>query len=248
MSNKTATHNGATCVFDGKKHIYTVKDTGRRLESVTSVIRRYTPPFDSVAMSQEMVDTKNKKYVGMTVEQIQQQWKEKAEIASQEGTAIHALCERFPEKGCWGWVPMTYSVLMMSKQIEKLFPKLLERFKLIEAEKIVFSPEMGLAGQIDLLMFDERTNQGILLDFKTNAKITDETSAFGNMLEPLDHLKNADTVKYGLQLGLYEKMLENEGYYPEFTGYRKSLIHIGGASGKVVKVDDYKNEIEMVML
>ena len=57
-----------------------------------------------------------------------------------------------------------------------------------------------------------------------------------------------DVVKYGLQLGLYEKMLVDEGFYPEFKGYRKSLIHIRESFGKVVKVENYGDEIEMVMI
>ena len=195
-----------------------------------------------------MVVDQKPKYVGMNVDEIIQQWKEKAELASQEGTAIHALCERFPEKGCWGWLPITYRVLMMGKQIEKLFTKLLERFELIEAEKLVFSPKLNLAGQVDLLMHDPKTNDLIILDFKTNAKITDEDSAFGNMLAPIDHLKNCDVVKYGLQLSLYEMIVESESFFPGFSGCRKSIIHIGESFGKVVKVGDDKEEIECLIL
>jgi len=247
MSDKSATHNGLTCLFDPKKYIYTVKETGQRLTSVTSTIRRYTPPFDAPAMAQKMVDNKNKKYLGMTVDEIMYQWKEKAEMSSREGTLLHEYCEQWPEKQGYGFNPETYRVLLMTKQVDKMFPKLLERFRVVEAEKIIFSPTMGLAGQIDLVMYDPKASQGILLDFKTNAKITDDAGAFGNMLSPIEHLTDADTVKYGLQLGLYEKMLVDEGYYPEFSGYRKSLIHIREMAGKVVKIADYTEEIERLI-
>jgi ATP-dependent exoDNAse (exonuclease V) beta subunit len=106
---------------------------------------------------------------------------------------------------------------------------------------------MGIAGQIDLLMADDSAKQGIIIDWKTNSKITDEEGAFGTMLEPIKHLKNCDTVKYGLQLGLYEKMLIDEKYYPEFKGYRKALVHVRESFGKVVKVDDYNEEIERML-
>lgn len=248
MPDKTAIHNGLTCLFDDTKHIYTIKETGQRLTSVTSIIRRYTPPFDAPTMAQQMIDKKKPKYIGMTVDEIQYQWQEKAALASMEGTKLHALLERWPEKGCWGWLPKTYRLLKMGKQVDKLFPKLLERFRLVAAEKIVFSPSMGLAGQIDLLMADDAVQQGIIIDWKTNNKITDEEGAFGNMLEPIEHLKNCDVVKYGLQLGLYEKILVDEKYYPEFKGYRKALVHVRESFGKVVKVDNYVEEIECLML
>jgi len=245
---KSATHNGMTCLFDSDKHIYTVKETGRRLTSVTSIIKRYTPPFDAPTMAQQMVDKKKPKYAGMTADEIQIQWKEKAELSSREGTSLHDYLELWPVTKGHGFHPPTYRVLMMTKQVDKLFPKLLERFRIVEAEKIIFSPTMGLAGQADLIMADDAAQQGIILDWKSNEKITDEAGAFGNMLPPLEYLTDADTVKYGLQLALYEKMLVDEGFYPEFNGYRKSLIHIREMAGKVVKVENYKSEIERLML
>lgn len=248
MPDKSATHNNLTCDFDDSNHSYIVRETGQILTSVTTVVKRYTPSFDAPKMAQQMIDKKKPKYAGMTIDEIQYQWQEKAALSSMEGTELHALLERWPEKGCWGWLPKTYRLLRMGKQVDKLFPKLLERFKLVAAEKIVFSPNMGLAGQIDLLMADDAAQQGIIIDWKTNAKITDEEGAFGTMLEPIEHLKNCDVVKYGLQLGLYEKILTDEKYYPEFKGYRKALVHVREAFGKVVKVDNYDEEIECLMI
>jgi ATP-dependent exoDNAse (exonuclease V) beta subunit len=248
MPDKTATHNGLTCVFTEADHSYRIKETGDLLTSVTTLIKKYTPQFNAVKMAQRMVDKKNAKYVGMTVEEIIKQWEEKAEMASIEGTLLHSYAEEWPKTKGWGFNPLYYRVLLMTKQVDRLFPKLLNRFKVVESEKLVFSAELGLAGQIDLLMADEKTNEGIILDWKTNSRITDEDSGFGYMLEPIDHLKNCDVVKYGLQLGLYEKMLAEEGYYSEFNGYRKALIHIKEMFGKVVKVKDYAEEIECLTL
>ena len=245
--NKTTIHNGLTCIFTEADHSYRIKETGDLLTSVTTIIKSYTPPFDAPLMAQRMIDKKKPKYAGMTVDEIQYQWQEKAALSSMEGMELHALLERWPDKGCWGWLPKTYRLLRMGKQVDKLFPKLLKRFKLVAAEKLVFSPSMGLAGQIDLLMADDAAQQGIIIDWKTNNKITDEEDAFGNMLEPIEHLKDCDVVKYGLQLGLYEKILIDEKYYPEFKGYRKALVHVKESSGKVVKVDDYDDEIERIL-
>ena len=245
--DKSETHNGLTCLFNADKHIYTIKETGKRLTSVTSLIKQFTPPFDAPAMAQQMVDKQKPDYADMTTDEIISQWKENAEAASFEGTELHNLLERWPEKGTWGWLPKTYRLLMMGKQVDKLFPKLLKRFRIVAAEKIVFSESLGLAGQVDLIMADDAARQGIIIDWKTNKKITDEESAFGNMLGPIDHLKNADTVKYGLQLALYEQMLVDEKFYPEFKGYRKSLIHVREMAGQVVKVKNYKDEINCLI-
>ena len=68
-------------------------------------------------MAQRMIDKKKPKYAGMTVDEIQYQWKEKAVLSSMEGTELHVLCERWPDKGRWGWLPKTYRLLKMGKQI-----------------------------------------------------------------------------------------------------------------------------------
>ena len=247
MSDKIATHNGLTCIFTEADHSYRIKETGDLLTSVTTKIKQYTPPFDPT-MAQQMIDKKKPAYIGMTLEEIIESWKNKASHSAFEGTLLHSYAELWPETKGYGFHPKTSRVLSMCKQVDKLFPKLLERFRLVAAEKIVFSPSMGLAGQIDLLMADDAAQQGIIIDWKTNAKITDEEGAFGNMLPPIEHLKDADTVKYGLQLALYEKILTDEKYYPEFKGYRKALVHVKESFGKVVKIDDYAEEIECLML
>lgn len=248
MPNKSATHNNLTCDFDEQNHTYTVRETGQILTSVTTVVKRYAPPFNAPKMAQQMIDKKKPKYADMTLEEIIESWKNKASHSAFEGTLLHSYAELWPETKGYGFHPKTPRVLSMCRQVDKLFPKLLKRFKLVAAEQIVFSPSMGLAGQIDLLMADDAAQQGIIIDWKTNNKITDEEGAFGNMLEPIEHLKNCDVVKYGLQLGLYEKILIDEKYYPEFKGYRKALVHVKESFGKIVKVNDYNEEIECLML
>ncbi len=242
--NKTTTHNGLTCIFTEADHSYRIKETGDLLTSVTTIIKQFEPSFDSHAMAQQMIDKKKPAYIGMTLEEIIELWKNKASHSAFEGTLLHSYAELWPETKGYGFHPKTPRVLSMCKQVDKLFPKLLKRFRIVAAEQIVFSPSMGLAGQIDLLMADNTTGEGIIIDWKTNSKITDEEGAFGNMLEPIEHLKDADTIKYGLQLGLYEKILIDEKYYPEFKGYRKALVHVKESFGKVVKVGNYAEEVK----
>lgn len=248
MPDKKAIHNNLTCVFNEADHTYRIEETGDLLTSVTTIIKKYTPPFDAPVMAQRMVNKKRAVYVGMTADEIIQQWQEKAKLSAYEGTLTHSYAEQWPEKKGFGFHPRTYRVLLMTKQIDKIFPKLLKRFRIVEAEKIVFSPAMGIAGQIDLLLADDKTEDGIIIDWKTNSKVTDESGAFGTMLDPLKNLKHCDVVKYGLQLGLYEKILKDENYYPEFRGYRKVIIHIRETFGRIIKVKDYIKEIECLML
>lgn len=243
MPDKTATHNGLTCLFKERTHRYTLRGTGRVLTSVTTVVKRVTPPFDAPVMAQQMVDKQKPQYKNMTAIEILQQWRDKAVLSSSEGTAVHSFCEQWPETKGQGFQAKTHRIFLLTQQVNQFFPKLLKRFRVVEAEKLVFSPRLGTAGQIDLLMADDIAGEGIIIDWKTNGKITNEGGAFGTMLEPVEHLKHCDVVKYGLQLGLYEKILTDENYYPEFAGYRKVLIHVQPTFGRVIKVKNYAKEI-----
>ena len=245
---KSATHNGLTCLFDDKKHIYTIKETGKRLTSVTSIIRNYTPAFDAFAMSEKMVETKNKKYIGMDSEQIRQQWTEKGQLAAEEGTLLHSYLEKWPVTGGYGFNPVTPRVLAMCKQVDRLYVKLLERFDFIESEKLIFSKKLGIAGQVDLLMFDKATNEIIVLDLKSNSKtLTDEETSFQKMLSPIEHLGSCNINSYGLQLELYCEILKEENYYPDAVGFRKALLHVMPSITKVVKVSDYPGEVKKLL-
>jgi hypothetical protein len=82
MPDKSANHNNLTCLFDDSDHSYTVKETGQVLTSVTTVVKRYTPSFDAPFIAQQMIDKKKPKYAGMTIDEIQYQWKEKAALSS----------------------------------------------------------------------------------------------------------------------------------------------------------------------
>lgn len=246
--DKTTQHNGMTCQFSEAGHSYTIQETGQKLVSVTTLLKQFTPAFNAPAMAQRMIDKQKPAYLGMSAKAILNQWKAKTDQTSQEGTLLHAYCEAYPATKGYGFNPQLLRTFEMTKQVDKIFPKLLERFELVESEKMVFSARLGLSGMIDLLMRDPANGQMIIIDWKTNSKdLTDEVAAFGDMLEPIGHLANADTVQYGLQLELYRKILEEEKYYPDCNGYRKAIVHIKPAAAKVVKVKDYPAEVERIL-
>lgn len=241
--DKIAEHNGTVCIFNETDHSYIIKNTGQTLTSITALIKKYTPSFNSHVMAQQMIDKKKSTYAGMSVEEIIEQWEEKAKAARDNGTLMHAYAEKWIEKKGYGFHPKTIRVIALMKQIDQIYPKLLKRFKFIEAEKIIFSARLCLAGTIDLLMLDEKANEIIILDWKQNSKaLTDKQSSFQKMLPPVEHLNLCDTVTYGLQLAFYEKILDEEKYYPEHKGFRKALIHVRPGIGKIVKIDNYSEE------
>lgn len=136
----------------------------------------------------------------------------------------------------------------ISERCERLFyqgelavEKLLKRFEFIDAESIIFSPDLGVAGMIDLLLMDRAKNEIIIGDWKQNKEI-DTENQYQNLLPPIDHLQSAALHQYTLQLSLYQFLLEREGYF-KVAGYRRALIHITPDSNRAIPLDNYRYEI-----
>ena len=192
VNDKRALHHNRICNFSEAAHTYTIEETGERLASVTTVIKQFTPPFDAPVMAERMVKNKNEKYLGMTAGEIQKLWSDKARTASFEGTKIHAFAENFAIQGGEGFKNESHKVLKKCRQVRFVFRDVLSKLELVETEKLVFSETLGIAGQIDLMARDPKTNEYFILDYKTNARITGEDQAFGEFLPPIDHLKKCD--------------------------------------------------------
>ena len=77
---------------------------------------------------------------------------------------------------------------------------------------IIYSKQLRIAGTIDVLALDKKTNQYHLIDWKTSKKI--ETSAFGGKvgIKPATNtIPDCNFYHYSLQLSLYRYLLEE--YY-----------------------------------
>ncbi|MGB5217363.1 MAG: PD-(D/E)XK nuclease family protein [Smithella sp.] len=225
--------------FEPRYHTYQ-DNHGQKYLSGTQLLKKFTPKFDAVAVSEKCAAGKNPKYKGRSPEEIRQEWKSEGDRGRSEGENFHAYVEARLFN-----LPAPKPI---SERCEKLFVqgddalrKLQKRFMFIDAEMMVFSPELGIAGQIDLVMFDQNTNEMIVLDWKQNREIDTENN-YQNLLPPIDHLQSAALHQYTLQLSLYQFLLEREGYF-NVAGYRRALIHITPETNKAIPLDDYRYEI-----
>ena len=79
-------------------------------------------------------------------------------------------------------------------------------------EKIVFSKELEIAGTIDILALDKKTNKYDLIDWKTSKKI--EMNSYGGKVGTkiaTSNIPDCNYYHYTLQLSLYRYLLER--YY-----------------------------------
>ncbi len=231
-------------IFKEKYHQY-IDNLGVLYTSGTTFIKPFFPKFDMIAMSEKCATGDNPKYAGRNPEEIRAEWKAKGERGSSEGDNTHEYAEGIMA----GWdtselpKPISERCMQLFKQVDKIAAWLKSKYQFIEAEKIVFSPHLGIAGMVDLIMLDLATQEILVLDWKQNEEITIE-NFFQKALFPIEHLQDTHISKYSLQLSLYQHILEREQYYPQAKGYRRALIHISPDNVTPIKLENYSYEIK----
>ena len=211
---------GYTAIYDDKAHTYKVKETNTYLTGVTAFISNFIPEFNA-----EYWAKKKASDLGTTEEKIKKKWENKAQKARDIGHLVHlyAHCKLNKKKSIPN--PTCQRSEQLFKRIDESISYLSNFFFFVCSEMIVFSPSLGLAGTIDLVMQHKKSKNYILLDWKQNAKIT-SSNTWQQCLPPIKHLDSCDTVKYGLQLSFYKKILDHEQYFPGAKISQLGLIHL----------------------
>lgn len=249
--DKTATHpSGLTVEFNDENHTYIVKQTGQRLTSVTTFIGAFFPKFDTDTVAAKCVG--KPKYKGLSADEIKQAWADESLRGRTEGTHVHFYAECLLN-GNFKDIPAPQSdrEKLLFQQALLAVMRLEERFAFVGTEVIVFSPRLGIAGMIDLLMFDTRDAFDlIILDWKQNKEIS-TSNKYESAFSPIEHLSACDYHKYALQLNLYEKIIREEGYYkfPGFAGVRKALVHLKPDAHPIIKIETggYQRDLDTMI-
>jgi len=191
-------------------------------------------------VSEKCAKSNNPKYKGRSPKEIRQEWKTEGDRGRNEGENLHTYVEALLLKKETPF-PISERCGHLFYQGGEAVEKLLKRFEFVAAEMIVFSPDLGIAGMIDLLMKDRAKNEIIIGDWKQNKEI-DTENQYQNLLHPIDHLQSTALHQYTLQLSLYQFLLERENYF-DVKGYRRALIHIMPEANRAIPLDDYRYEI-----
>ena len=241
---KKAIHNEYECIFDEKRHIYTVN--GKRLTSGTTFIKQFLPKFDAPAVAAKTAVKR-----GTTAEALLKEWREKGERASREGSLVHSYAEWIYSDDTEESPPYAIEddnrVGLLTSSLVLAYDKLqAKKYKPVEAEKIIFSPSLGIAGMVDLLLIDP-DGKIVILDWKTSEELKLD-NPFQTCLPPIDHLEDANLTHYSLQLSLYQYILMQEGYYPAEQEYRRLIVHLMEDNYKIYSCRFLENEIESLLI
>ena len=187
----------ARITFDPGPHTYMVD--GVEYTSVTTVIAHFFPKFESERIARGCAG--KGKYVGMTAEEVEAQWKRTADEAAEKGTLFHQTVEDFLTDGTTTDNP---DFKVWRHWYETAGKKMGETSRL---EWTLFDEEYKVAGTLDAL-FQSPKGPYFLMDWKRKRKMSRKAYRDGdNGHGVLRHVPNCDFARAALQLNTYRYML-----------------------------------------
>src|SRR5687767_1289149 len=177
-------------IFDEQRHLYFVKD--RRLPSVSSKVESHAEKFDVNKWAPICARRE-----GITEHEIRHKWQTINKDACDLGHETHDYLEHFNGLK----TPST----PQEKAGIKFLTDYLNDYRIVRREIRMYSRKYWYAGTADLLLYNIRTGEFALADYKTNR---DLFKGYGFLLPPFQYLECHPYNKYQLQLSYYQLLLK----------------------------------------
>ena len=178
--------------------------------SVTTFVKKYAQEFPRVRMAIRTALSNDR-----DVNEVIAEWDMKGEYARLLGTEVHSVMEHlwkeddnvpnYKEMG--NYDGMIDDFEYRKTICEDLYQKMKNVYVPIANEIIVNDPSLGLAGTIDFVAYNKRTDTIDILDWKTSKQFS-MSSGSKKMKAPFDSFPNTNVYEYSLQLSLYKYIVE----------------------------------------
>lgn len=201
-------------LFDEARHRYFNTKTSTYVPSVTSVLSKLYK-FDK-----DYWLPKKAKQLNITVEELEKQWDDKRNRASEKGRIFHKYMED----------RLNNIEVDTINTVAEQYLQDYKDDKVIACEMIVGNHL--IAGTFDNLSL--RDGKYILKDWKTNETFTTESEY--NLTKPYQHLDNSKYTIYALQLSMYRYLLD-------IPIHRMEVVHFTDTDYKVYTLPYMEREI-----
>ena len=235
--------------FDGP-HKYYVGN--KEYVSATTFIKKFKKEFET----QRLAETYAAKR-GLTVESVLGDWDLKRDISTVKGTLVHNMAENWWNNKSFPYDPSdsvkTFGHDIIEekyKKCETMFHRFYEDAKKnlipVKMELVVCDHDYEIAGMVDCLFYNMKSQMLEIWDYKTNKEIKMSNSYGNKYLKPISHLDECEMNTYSLQLGLYKHIIEKNTNLKLGDSY---LIWINENSDnyKVYKCKDLQAELKLMI-
>lgn len=245
-TSKAKSPSGVEIIFEELTHKYSSEVNGKAIDYVSGTVflHKFFPEFDPTGE----ITKRCAKKQGVTVEELKKQWAQKGLEATTFGTRCHEVCEDIELGRDVRNTPQNEKEEKVFANAIKMAASLRAKVDILGVEKIVFSPELQIAGTIDLFAKSRKDGTYLILDHKTNKSIDTENKYKNFALPPIQHIPNLNFWHYGLQLNLYAYLLKYGKWVPRDAKFRFFLNHLSEENAKLIELPDLQLEIRDMMI
>lgn len=243
----TAEHpSGIKITFEEDTHKYSSIINGVEITYIsgTQFLSQFFPKFDPDGT----ITARCAKREGITVDEMKARWAAKGKESCRLGTRMHECCEDI-ELG--RSLRNTAENEVEQKRFDnaiKMANAFRQRLDILGVEKIVFDPELRIAGTIDLFAQSRKNKNYVIIDHKSNAEIERDNKYRKYCLDPISHLDDTSFIHYALQLNLYSYLLKKNKYVPGDAKFQYFLNHVTPEKAELIELPDLQLEIRDMMI
>ena len=199
-------------IENGHRYIHLEKpDT--KFTSVTTLIASYKEKFEAEETAKRVVEKEDSPYYGRDWREVALEWETYGRECAEKGTNLHAYGEQLFNGNFNVAVPDSPKSIHAQNAVKELFGK---GYKLATTELLVYSDEIGIAGQSDILLkkkvYGTTDYDYMIYDWKFISKPLQFKSYFSRkngyklMGGPFQHLMDCNWIHYSIQLALYQTL------------------------------------------
>ena len=193
--------------FNSEKHVYKHED--RKLKSVSSYIKGFVEPFDAEKIAGFVAKKR-----GISREEVLQEWEDKKNFACAKGNRVHDFGELYANNLISGELKLAGAVDGYERAVLAFWDSIPEHIIPFKMELQMFSRDLGIAGTADIILYNTRTGNFVIADYKTNIDLFKNYRG-KKMLPPFNNLLDQPMSKYEIQLSIYQYLFEQSGYKVE---------------------------------
>jgi len=200
---------------NGHKYVL-MEDPDFKFTSVTTLLKNYYNKFDAEVQAEKSSKDPNSDYYGKDPKEIVDGWEAYAKLKSGEGTILHAYGQHLLDHHSLksgGSIPKPPD-LPKAKWVPEIVEDLLSRYDLAKTELLMYSKELALAGQSDIILKKkDMPDWYAIYDWKFLSKPIEKTSYYNPytrkykmMKGVFRYLKDCNWIHYSIQLAMYQTL------------------------------------------
>ena len=218
-------------VFNEALHKYSKENSDIKFTSVTQYISSLKPDTFTDEFIRNYAEKNNKPF-----DYIKALWDVKKVVGATKGTELHYYIESWYK---WGIEHDVSPLNIKEVQYFKNFLNDNKTLSCIQSEYRVYDEDLKFAGTIDAIMYDFKTKEYMIYDWKTNktlASFNKELLAY-----PFNNLRENPINDYTIQLCIYKYILEK--HIPNIVISKLRLVHLNSGCNDNYKVVDLKTDV-----